>query len=237
MPDNNQKTEKEQKTKSPETTGLDVIKHHYRELGNRTPREAIENNLKTLKDNIRLIGKKISFNRLVKQIEHGVTSDFELANRLEVLWLNGTLGIAKNPYEHFYYASLTLTILSTLALEDGEIEKAWSYIAEGLSQSGALLGKEQAIFEIKKDQTISTNNSVRGAKAHKRYDTTKELIKELLITKRPSSSWLTATDATNSIIGELQANETFKLSELNAKRTIRKWLIHDKLFVEFGFKF
>ncbi|WP_213941584.1 hypothetical protein [Pseudomonas sp. dw_612] len=225
------------KPKQNGTTGLGVTKNFYQALAHRTPRDAIEKNFQLLDESTKLIDKKTNFNRLKKEIENDIKINSEPTNKIEVLWINHTLGLAKNPYEYFYHASLTLTIMATLAVEEGETEKAWSYIAEALFLSGALAEKEVAIIRQEKNQSKKTSKSTGGIKAAKRHDAIKLLIKELLTTKRSTSKWTTARDAVNSILGEVQSSEEFTLSGDNADKTIRKWIIHDDMFKEFGFKF
>lgn len=224
------------KPKKNETTGLGVTEEFYQALAHRTPRDAIEKNFQLLDESTKLIDKKTNFNRLKKEIENDIRINPEFTNKIEVLWVKHTLGLARNSYEYFYYASLTLTIMATLAVEEGETEEAWSYVAEALFLSGTLAEKEMATIRQEKNQSKKTSNSTGGIKAAKRYDAVKLLIKKLLTAKRSTSNWITATDAVNSIMKELQSNKEFILSGDNAGKTIRKWIIHDDIFKEFGFK-
>lgn len=224
------------KPKQNETTGLGVTENFYQALAHRTPRDAIEKNFQLLDESTKLVDNKTNFNRLKKEIENDIRVNSDLYDKIEVLWINHTLGLAKNSYQYFYYASLTLTIMSTLAVEEGETEKAWSYIAEALFLSGGLAEKEAAIIRQEKNQSKKTSNSTGGIKAAKRHDAIKLLIKETLTTKRSTSKWITARDAVNSIMGEIQSSKEFTLSGDNADKTIRKWIIHDDIFKEFGFK-
>lgn len=226
-------TETEAKPETQKNTGFiyDTITNTYK----RNLTDTINRNLALLDSKIRHTDITQTLEDLETEIRADLDEKYEYPEKLETLWRDQFLR-KERPYNYRFYSSIFLTIIAKIMQENGDTEKAWSFIAAAFHFTGSFELEEIIESRIEHSNQGLKTASCGGKASASRYDGTKAKAKELLIEKMKTNTVETALQAARLIEKDLKTFKWVTLTKTNITKTLKKWISTDKNFKEFGLK-